>query len=512
MRKYLPLMLISVALFGAGCKKNADALLEAKSGDKAYHAGQQLNTLSPGTTYYIDPAGADTSSGTSELTPWQSLAKVNATTFNPGDRILFKCGGTWSGQLRPLGSGASGSPIIIDKYGTGNKPVINGPGTKSSAGLLLYNQEYWEINNLEISNYSSAGGISIRGILVTNTNLTVPKNHVYIRNCYIHNVNSDYSASGVPKITGGVILYGYFDDVTVRDCYVKDCATEGLRTYPYGSGATRSTNIKFIRNTVENIYGDGIVLNTVYQALADSNIVHNACMDDVNNFAGCWTFNSIGSVISHNEVYGLTGGLNDGEAFDADTDVDGDIYEYNYSHDNNKGFMLFMPNAKNVIVRYNISANDVLGGTKLIDFKPTGTSNNIYNNVFYITNNITNVFEHAFHGNFKNNVLNASGTVTNFSESAMNSGSVLNNNCFYPTTALTTNWNTGSHSSNVFSSPAFVSPSSYSMGLASAAAFKLSSASPCKTAGVVITNNGGIDYFGIALSTTTNPDIGAIKY
>ena len=42
------------------------------------------------TTYYIDAtAGSDTNAGTSPGAAWQTLAKVDATTFNPGDRILF---------------------------------------------------------------------------------------------------------------------------------------------------------------------------------------------------------------------------------------------------------------------------------------------------------------------------------------------------------------------------------------------------------------------------------------
>jgi len=53
--------------------------------------------------YYIDPAGDDTNPGTSEATPWQTLAKVNATTFSPGDTILFKANCSWIGTLWPKG-------------------------------------------------------------------------------------------------------------------------------------------------------------------------------------------------------------------------------------------------------------------------------------------------------------------------------------------------------------------------------------------------------------------------
>ncbi|MDG0792986.1 hypothetical protein OMP38_20520 [Cohnella ginsengisoli] len=73
-------------------------------------------------TYYVDSVGgSDSNNGLSDGSAWQSLAKVNATTFQPGDKILFKAGSVWSGQLHPLGSGTSGAPIVIDKYGSGGK-------------------------------------------------------------------------------------------------------------------------------------------------------------------------------------------------------------------------------------------------------------------------------------------------------------------------------------------------------------------------------------------------------
>src|SRR5438874_2701055 len=67
-----------------------------------------------GTTYYVDAvAGSDANNGTGLDSAWKSLAKVDATSFSPGDQILFHAGQTWVGQLWPQGSGAAGSPITI---------------------------------------------------------------------------------------------------------------------------------------------------------------------------------------------------------------------------------------------------------------------------------------------------------------------------------------------------------------------------------------------------------------
>lgn len=75
-------------------------------------------TNGTGTTYYIDSDGGnDENSGTSPEEAWSSLEKINETTFQPGDEILFEKGDVWAGQLSPKGSGEKGNPIVIASYG-----------------------------------------------------------------------------------------------------------------------------------------------------------------------------------------------------------------------------------------------------------------------------------------------------------------------------------------------------------------------------------------------------------
>ena len=109
-----------------------------------------------GTNYYIDSVnGNDVNTGLSPSVPWQSLTNVNKNTFLPGDSILFECGCTWSGiTLHPLGSGSSGNPIVVSKYGVGNLPQINGNTAKlqTTQAVFLSNQEYFTISNLDITN------------------------------------------------------------------------------------------------------------------------------------------------------------------------------------------------------------------------------------------------------------------------------------------------------------------------------------------------------------------------
>jgi hypothetical protein len=77
-------------------------------------------------TFYVDSeAGSDTAEGTREDAAWRSLGKVNAADLIPGDKVLFKRGGLWRGQLSPKGGGEN-APILYGAYGTGAKPILQG--------------------------------------------------------------------------------------------------------------------------------------------------------------------------------------------------------------------------------------------------------------------------------------------------------------------------------------------------------------------------------------------------
>ena len=76
-----------------------------------------------GRTYYVSGTGDDRNDGLSPETAWKSLAKVNGAALRPGDRVLFRCGDVFRGQLRPS-SGEISAPVGYGSYGEGVKPVI----------------------------------------------------------------------------------------------------------------------------------------------------------------------------------------------------------------------------------------------------------------------------------------------------------------------------------------------------------------------------------------------------
>jgi uncharacterized repeat protein (TIGR01451 family) len=83
------------------------------------------------TTYYVSMSGgADTNNGLTTGAPFKTIAKVNSVNLQPGDKVLFKCGDTWRGEMLTItDSGASGNPIVFGSYPTSdcaNKPILSG--------------------------------------------------------------------------------------------------------------------------------------------------------------------------------------------------------------------------------------------------------------------------------------------------------------------------------------------------------------------------------------------------
>lgn len=80
------------------------------------------------TIYYVSPTGSDSNNGTSQSSPWQSIARVNqiASSLQPGDKVLFQKGGTYRGKLTISSNGNASSYIEIGAYGSGARPVISG--------------------------------------------------------------------------------------------------------------------------------------------------------------------------------------------------------------------------------------------------------------------------------------------------------------------------------------------------------------------------------------------------
>lgn len=75
-------------------------------------------------TYYIDSEqGDDGNDGHSEVSPWQSLSKIQQTKLYPGDMIRFKRGSAFTGALHITDSGNQDHYITLTDYGDTLQPA-----------------------------------------------------------------------------------------------------------------------------------------------------------------------------------------------------------------------------------------------------------------------------------------------------------------------------------------------------------------------------------------------------
>lgn len=346
-----------------------------------------------GTTYYLDRnGGADANTGTSRDSAWQSLEKVNRTVFKPGDRVLLKAGCTWTGQLVPKGSGPNGAPLVFDRYGEGKRPKIDGQGQVEDV-VRLYNIQNVEIRNLEITNRGPQPAVR-RGVHVFLDNFGTAR-HIVIAGLYIHDVNGVNGEGDHAKDNGGIIFRtlgnrvpSRFDGLTIERNIVRTVDRSAIAANSYHARRTHwfpSLHVIIRDNFVDDVGGDGIVPWATSKALVEHNIARNCNRRAGSYNAGIWPWSTDDTLLQLNESY-LTRTTRDGEGFDSDYNSRNTVFQYNYSHDNEGGFMLICTPVERdpkqnigntgTILRYNISRNDHTRGIHLSGAEHTTVAHN----------------------------------------------------------------------------------------------------------------------------------------
>ncbi len=494
---------------------------------------------SPGnTTYYVDSrTGSDNNDGTSPDKAWKSLTRVNLVVFVAGDKILFKAGSRFQGQLRPHGFGREGAPIVVDRYGDGNAPLIEAEGSYHEA-LLLRNQEYWEVNHLELTNKGWFQWRYRYGVrLIAWDYGTV--HHIHLKDLYIHDVNGwvrkgRAEGQGIVWESGGAKKPSRFDDLLIEGCHLLRTDRNGICGYSENSNRTNwfpSLNVVIRNNLLEDIGGDGIKPWGCDGALVEHNRVHRAGQRCPDYSAGIWPWSCDHTVIQYNEVSHFKG-TRDGQAFDSDGNCHDTVFQYNYSHDNGGGFMLLCDDGAwkepesvgntQTIVRYNISQND-----RARTFHITGPIRDaqIYNNVFFIGKSLDiplflftdyNGWANGIH--IANNIFyvegrcryshglsrNWNGTYKDAPAFGDSRNIRFENNVYFGD-----HTNPPPDTKALRPDPLLVKPGTGGVGRDSLDGYMLREGSPCLRAGVPIPNNGGHDFWGDPVREGINPDIGA---
>jgi hypothetical protein len=306
--------------------------------------------------YYLNTKAAPNGSGTSSGSPYNNVVSVNThIAFGAHDTILIACGCTvttptpskaargFKGVLFPQGSGALGAPITIDSFVDGNqndlnygsvvKPVIDAQGQDSTACILLYNQQYVTIKDMELKSQvhfrpganrtDSANAQGYRwGILVdfddynstTYNNISIINNtvdSVYGSYCgrpsgnIVYTKNPDSNFVSAPKwnwwwypwpdmhFVGGIIVvsdgqkqndgqgnYSLMDSILISGDTVREVTGEGILVLGQGGDPASLDdwtnlleNVRVHGNAVKHTAGDGIFVNGANNELIDYNNV-----------------------------------------------------------------------------------------------------------------------------------------------------------------------------------------------------------------------------------------------
>ncbi|MDO5735921.1 MAG: right-handed parallel beta-helix repeat-containing protein [Propionibacteriaceae bacterium] len=369
-------------------------------------------------TFHVDSAaGDDDNDGLTPNTAWASFKNLDRT-FHPGDQILLKRGSVFTGEDSELtfqGSGSADAPIVVSAYGEGARPQLNAEG-KLTTVVTLFNQEFIHVDSLEITNndpkYSSDfelngndnRSVTLRGINVIARDYGVVRG-IKLQDLYLHDINGNLAV----KWNGGIFfdvqasvvdgeLRGVptkFHDVLIEGNTLERVDRSGIKLV--GSGWANqsltnspgtplnwypSTGVVVRNNILRYMGGDAITVRDTDGALVEHNLARHSRYQNTGYNAGIWPFQTTNTVVQYNEVSN-THGVQDGQGLDMDHVSSYSVMQYNYSHNNEGGFMLILNGFPHTAptVRYNISQNDADKSFEFARGTPAGTM--IHNNTIY---------------------------------------------------------------------------------------------------------------------------------
>ncbi len=336
------------------------AILVALAASSAAHAE----------TWHVDAVrGNDGRNGLTRANAWRSLARLQQAELKPGDVINLVDGSVWREPLLIARSGADGAPLTIQRSGGGARPRIEAGGLTENA-VEIRNADNVTLSGLEITNQGT-GIAPRRGVFVNEVDFGVAKN-IVLRDLYIHDVNGTNDR----KDNGGIVFSALgpkvptrFEGVTIERNLIWRVDRSGIAGISDQVNVARWFPSRFVTirdNVLEDIGGDGIVPRGTDGTLVEHNIVRNAAARAPGHNVAIWQWSTDNTLIQLNEA-AFTHGIYDGQGFDSDFNSRRTTILYNFSHDNEGGFLLICTPARDpvenlgnigTIVRANVSVGD----------------------------------------------------------------------------------------------------------------------------------------------------------
>lgn len=595
MKKRMIAIIAAVTVFCSsmisGTEMNAAAVTANSAGTTYYvsslHGKDSNNGTSSSTPFYSLQKINEL-----QLNPGDKILLECGSVFTNGYLHLYEQSGSEDAPIVIDQYGRGEAPVIdtngqgvwYQNYGNVLDAATHVNHGYVSSSILLYDTEYIEINNLEIVNdaadidavYNEAYTMNRTGVAAVAQNKGTI-DHIRLNGLNIHDVYGNvydkhmnnggiYFTAALPRDTvlednefvseTGISRY---DDVLIENCSVRNVNRWGIAVgyTAYWKKFTQkeipdeviakygSANVVIRNNYVKDPGGDAITTMYCDRPLIEYNISDGAARqinttDYVNVgkrggrvAAAIWPWKCKNAVFQYNEAFDTANGdrgNDDGQAWDADSG-DGTLYQYNYSHNNSGGCVMFcLGQAYQNTFRYNISQNDLKGAMDIAG----NPDAHVYNNVFYMKEGVPFVRQRNNGGNMvvENNIIYFTGETPMADASGWRKNGKINlvydNNLYYNCTSIPTGEENAvmvEKGTQVFqnagSAPASTTgcinyhndPKTKSIF----DGYKLAENSPAIGAGKIITDNNGkdlceTDFFGNEISAEEIPDLGVHKY
>jgi hypothetical protein len=477
--------------------------------------------------YYISLAGDDSSPGTQDK-PWRSVARVNATRLQPGDRVHFQGGQRFAGtlELDQDDSGAPDQKVVVTSWGDGQATIDGANGSSLRAngcnhlivrnlrligsgrkhgntqdGLRILDSRGLEIDRIEISGFRGSG-LQAEGV-----------REARIAHVYAH----DNGAAG--------ISIGY--ERRSSDLHISHCIARNNPGDPFN---------------LTNHSGNGIVVANAQNAIVEYCEAANNGWDmprKGNGPVGIWAWNSDRVIIQFCVSHDNKSPGDDGGGFDLDGGATNCILQYNLSY-NNDGpgyFLCQFPGApvfRDNIVRYNISQNDGVknnrrSGIDIYSASPNASACQVYNNTVYSRHGAAVGFGGLPMPGvvFRNNIFICCGDVV----SGEGQRGWFEGNLYWSADGQALSfdghpslraWAEATGQERIGSEIVGRTADPRLTGVGTAAvtdpavladlkAYRLTPESPCLAAGMIIKDNGGRDFWGRRVPESQKPAIGACQ-
>jgi hypothetical protein len=348
------------------------------------YAGMTLGCA--GATYHVHPVlGDNSNAGTSPQAPLRTLNQAGRLRLQAGDRLLLAAGQTFTGQLALEGVvGTAVKPVVISSY----EPAAEAQGAAAEidargcvAGVFLKNCAQVEVANLRITGNGGRANptpLPLKGDMRCGVLVLTDRpgeyagfslSNLVVGNVFFHDPGFTHSPEEV-RSANGTQNYGWgirfintaseavMKDISVRDCSIENVSHTGLK-FTADSNGLQNVSVQGVR--IANTGGPGVQMSGVRHGhFRHLDVNRSGSTNDTRNWgrgSGLWTWGTTDVIIEKSRFQNANG-PGDSAGVHIDFNCRNVIVQYNLSANNAGGFCEVLGNNFNCAYRYNVSVND----------------------------------------------------------------------------------------------------------------------------------------------------------